>query len=105
MVSITPVLGNHHVRPEFSQKGRNDRIQCAQPLRITGTRGQRTVDRGPFSAGTASVAGPASSRKLRDATFVERDGHHARIVPKNALHSVAVVHVHIDIDDPLCTVG
>ena len=76
-------------------------MEGPQPGRVGGAGRQRQVDRVALGAGAAGVLGEAGAGEEVAAALVHRDGEHPRVVPEGALDAVAVVHVDVDVGDPL----
>ena len=63
--------------------------------------GSATLTASPCAPRAADVAGEAGAGEQRPTGLVQRDRQHPGVVPEDALDAVAVVHVDVDVGDPL----
>src|SRR4051812_15724103 len=95
------MLGDKHLRTEPAYQRKGDGMQSAQPTVVTGAGRERNVDGEPLRAGAADLVRKAGAGKQCAAGLVLADRQHARVVPERSLHTVAVVHVDVDVGDAL----
>ena len=63
--------------------------------------GSATLTASPCACGPPMSPGEAGAGEQRPPGLVQRDGQHPRVVPEDPLDAVAVVHVDVDVGDPL----
>ncbi len=102
-VGVRTVLRHDHLRPEGPQQLRHHRMKGPQPALVPGSGRQRHIHRGALRALATGLLRPAGLREERPRMLVQRDGQYPRVLPERRLHPVAVVHIHIDVRDPLGT--
>ena len=81
--------------------GGTTRVDRAQPGGVAGAGRQRDVGDRAARRRAADVGRPAGAREEVPAALVHRDREHPRVVPEHPLDAVAVVHVDVDVGDPL----
>src|SRR5215211_2897845 len=79
-------------------------MEGPQPTSIAGPRWQRDVDRRTLRVRTTRLAGTPRAREERGRRLVQAHGQHPRIVVEDRLYAVPVMHVDVDVRDPLSTV-
>src|SRR3546814_17723816 len=72
-------------------------MEVSQPATVSGGCGQRDVDRTPPCLWSAEVTDGAGAREERLAGLVQGDRQHPWVVPEDALASVAVAQVDVDV--------
>ena len=86
---------------ELAQQLRDHGMERAQPPGVRGARRQGHVHRRAQRLRPAGVSREAGPWEQHLARLVQGDREHPGVVVEDALHAVAVVHVDIDVGDPL----
>src|SRR3954453_3797789 len=98
---VAAVLRDEHLRRELTDEWWHHCMERAQPSGVTGARGKRDVDRRAASLVATGLVREAGAREQRAAGLVQADRQHAWVVPERRLHAIAVMHVDVDVRDPL----
>ena len=98
-VRVGPVLRDDDVRPERRGERRQQGPDRGQPRRLPGVRLERHVDRRPGRGALPQLVDEPGPREQVPPALVERHRQHARVVVRDRLDAVAVVHVEVDVQD------
>ena len=100
-MGVAAALGDEDIRGKRAHRTGHDRMKRPQPTRIVSTWRQRDVDRGPHAVAPTELGRHAGAGEERPRVLMQADGQDPRVVVERGLDAVAVVHVDVDIGDPL----
>ena len=102
-VRVGAALGEQQLRAEGPQQGGHHGVEGAQPALVVGAGRQGEVDGRSLRALAARLGREAGAGKQRQRRLVNADREHPGIVVEHLLHAVAVMHVDVDVRDPVGT--
>ena len=101
VMGVAPRLGHQHLRPERPQHRRHDGMERRVPAGIIRVGGQRDVDALPHRVASTGLVREPRSGEQRQWRLVDADRQHPGVTVEGGLYAVAVVHVDVDVGDPL----
>src|SRR6185295_4187972 len=101
VMRVAPALGDEDIRGKGAHGTGYDGMKGPQPTRIVSSWRQRDVDGGPHAVTPTKLGRHARAWEERPRVLMQADGQDPRVVVERGLNAVAVVHVDVDIGDPL----
>ena len=95
---------HEHVRRKRVRQRHGDGIKGRQERLVVSFGGQRDVDVEAAPGAFADFIFKTAPREKRLAALVQRNRHHVLAAVKRRLHAVAVVRVHVQIQNPFAGV-
>ena len=90
---------------KFVRERHDHGIERLQERLVVGFGGQRDIDVVTQPGAFADFIFKTAPREKRLAALVQRNRHHVLAAVKRRLHAVAVMRVHVQIQDPFAGVG